>query len=41
MMFSPGHGLRAVFLFMLLLAAAGCTTEIYSPAAQNPPPSEP
>lgn len=37
----PGHGLRAVFLFVLLLAAAGCTTEIYSPAAQNPPPGEP
>jgi hypothetical protein len=31
---------RAVIL-LAGLAMAGCTTEIYAPAAQNPPPSEP
>jgi hypothetical protein len=35
------HGRRAACLLYVLAFAASCTTEIYAPAAQNPPPVEP
>lgn len=32
--------LLTLFIVVAMAAMAGCTTEIYAPAAQNPPPSE-